>query len=146
MAGRGATEFARTVITGTPVLTLDCTVIEPPKMLCVAVPSAATPIASVSTPLPILNASRAAISLFSAVDDTSTAAGDAWLDGCRQRLCLGRDQVTLEIVALGDVHLGRAVLGQAVLECRGGAGRADDDRARLTERRALPSAVPVSTS
>lgn len=71
----GAYEFGRTVTTGTPVPIFDCTVIAPPKICCVA-PSPSTATALVSTPEPILNASRAATSLFSAVDGISTAAGD----------------------------------------------------------------------
>jgi hypothetical protein len=70
-------ELGRTAITGTPVRTFEVTVIEPPKMLCSTLPSALTATASVSTPLPSLIASRAAISLFSGVEDTSAAAGVA---------------------------------------------------------------------
>jgi hypothetical protein len=44
-AGSGANEFGRTVKTGAPVVTLDCTVIAPPKIDWVA-PSAVTPAAT----------------------------------------------------------------------------------------------------
>ena len=60
-----------------PVLTLDCTDTAPPKMDCVAVASGLTATASTRMPEPSLNASRAAISLFSAVEEIRTAAGDA---------------------------------------------------------------------
>src|SRR5215831_16966763 len=76
-AGDGVTELARTVMTGTPLLTFDCTVTAPPKMLCTTLASGFTVTASVSTPLPILKANLAATSLCSGVEETSTAAGDA---------------------------------------------------------------------
>jgi hypothetical protein len=64
------------VTIGVPVRTRDFTTTAPPKMLCVAVPSASRPTASVRMPLRVRIASRAAISLPSAVDASSTAAGD----------------------------------------------------------------------
>src|ERR1700733_10920166 len=78
--GSGETAFGRTAMTGGPARTVDCTVIEPPNFGCSATgaPSgpATTLTASVSTPDPVLTASRPAISLPSVVPATSTAAGD----------------------------------------------------------------------
>ncbi len=63
---------------GVPVVTVERTTVEPPNTGCSAVmdaPSAVTSVASVSTPEPVLMASRAAISLPSAPEASSTAAG-----------------------------------------------------------------------
>jgi hypothetical protein len=76
-AGAADTELGRTVMIGVPVRTRDRTTTAPPKTLCVAVPSASTPTASVRMPLRVFIASRAATSLPSAEEVTSTAAGDA---------------------------------------------------------------------
>jgi hypothetical protein len=65
---------------GVPVVTLDDTIVEPPNTCCSAAgpPSpAVTSVASVMTPEPVFSASRAAISLPSALEVSSTAAGDA---------------------------------------------------------------------
>ena len=66
---------------GVPFFTVECTVIAPPKFGWSAsgAPSvpAVTSTASVSTPDPVLTASRPAISLPSVVPAISTAAGDA---------------------------------------------------------------------
>src|SRR5262249_44127858 len=77
----GGTAFGRTATIGMPVVTLDFTMIAPPKMDCSATgvpPSSARSTASVSTPELILTASLPAPSLPSGVDGTSTAAGEAW--------------------------------------------------------------------
>ena len=44
--GSGANEFGRTVMTGVPLVTFDCTVIAAPKICWVALPSASKPTAS----------------------------------------------------------------------------------------------------
>ena len=75
-AGTGGVEFGRTVKIGVPLVTLECTTVLPPKTLCVAMPSAEIPIASVITPELILIAKRPAVSLPSALDAMSTALGD----------------------------------------------------------------------
>ena len=76
-----ATEFGRTAMIGVPVFTVEWTVTAPPKFGCSrhrrAVAPAVTSTASVSTPDPVLTASRPAISLPSVVPAISTAAGDA---------------------------------------------------------------------
>ena len=62
------------------MVTLDFTMMAPPKMDCSATGPSSPGVrstASVSTPEPILTASRPAISLPSPVAGTSTAAGDA---------------------------------------------------------------------
>jgi len=66
----------RTVITGVPVVAFDRTTNAPPNTEWVAVPSASSPITSLSSPLPVRTASRAAISLPSADAASTTAAGD----------------------------------------------------------------------
>jgi len=70
-----STELGRTVMMGVPLVTFDWTTVDPPKTLCVQVPSAAIPTASVMMPESVRTASRAAASLPSAVEATSTAAG-----------------------------------------------------------------------
>src|SRR6201996_3042710 len=76
----GEIAFGRTAMIGVPALATECTVIAPPKFGCSATgaPSgpAVTLTASVSTPEPVLTASRPAISLPSVVPAISTAAGD----------------------------------------------------------------------
>ena len=71
----GAVELGRTVMMGVPVATVDCTATAPPKICCSATSSGVTPTASVSRPLPVFTASRAAISLPSAVLGMRTARG-----------------------------------------------------------------------
>ena len=75
VAASGGVEFGRTVMIGAPVATFDCTMVEPPKIDWVATKPSATPTASVMMPLPVLMAVRAATSLPSGLDATSTAAG-----------------------------------------------------------------------
>src|SRR5919107_5780731 len=60
---------------GVPVVTRECTTVAPANATWVAVPSAAISVTSVRKPLPVLTASRAAISLPSAEDGMTTAAG-----------------------------------------------------------------------
>jgi len=74
-AGAGVTEFGRIVMIGRPLVTFDVTIVEPANTTWVAVPSAATSTASVSSPLSSFTASRPAISLPSCVEASSTAAG-----------------------------------------------------------------------
>ena len=81
-AASGATELPRTVMTGMPVVTVECTTVEPPNTDCVATIAPAsdcTSTASVMTPEPIFSARRAAASLPSAVD------GDQHGDRARSR-------------------------------------------------------------
>ena len=85
----GAVLLARTVMIGVPVATLDCTTTLPPKIGCSAVRSAVTPTASVMSPLPVLTASRAAISLPSALLGSSTAAGLVEETSCASTVALG---------------------------------------------------------
>ena len=76
----GATELGRTVMIGVPVVTVDETTVDPPKTCCSATGPASplvTSVASVITPEPVFRASRAAISLPSALEVISTAAGEA---------------------------------------------------------------------
>src|SRR5215470_12287724 len=75
-AGSGAIAFGRTATIGIPARTRDCTMMAPPKIDCSATSPSSRPTASVSTPDPVLTASRPAISRPSAVLATSTAAGD----------------------------------------------------------------------
>ena len=78
-AGSTAAEFGLMVMTGVPLETRDLVVNEAANTDCVATgPSspASRSTASVMTPEPIRTARRAAISLASAEDGTSTAAGD----------------------------------------------------------------------
>src|SRR5664280_2692964 len=74
--GSGAVELGRTVKIGVPACTVDCTMVEPPKIDCVATRSAETATASVMIPDPVLTAVRPAISLPSMEEAASTAAGD----------------------------------------------------------------------
>ena len=74
-AGVGVSEFGRTVTSGRPRVTFALTTVEPAKTACVAVPSASSVSTSVSRPLSSLTATRAAISLPSCVEPSSTAAG-----------------------------------------------------------------------
>ncbi len=72
-------EFGFTVMIGVPWVTLACTVYEPANTDCVVTgpPSpACTSTASVISPDEVLIDSRAAISLPSALDGMSTAAGE----------------------------------------------------------------------
>ena len=55
-------EFGRTVMIATPCATFECTVVDPPKTICVALISAATSIASVIKPDFVAIATRPAIS------------------------------------------------------------------------------------
>ena len=80
-----------------------------------------------------LSASRAAISLFSAVEEMQHGRRRRLLGDRGQRLRLRRHRVARDVVALDDVDLARAVLGELVLQRAGGAGGADHDGARLTE-------------
>ena len=88
-AGVGVTEFGRTVTSGRPRVTLDLTMVEPAKTTWVAVPSASRPTTSVSTPLSSLTASRAAISLPSWVEASSTAAGCTRLTSSASTVAFG---------------------------------------------------------
>ncbi len=78
-AGSTGAEFGLTVMTGTPLETRDLVVKAAANTDCVATgPSspASRSMASVMMPEPMRTARRAAISLPSAEDGTSTAAGD----------------------------------------------------------------------
>ena len=118
---------------GVPVVTVERTIVPPPKTCCSAVtpPSAVTSIASVISPEPVLSASRPAISLPSALEATSTAAGELSADQLREHLGLRRDEVRRHLGVLGDVDLGGAVLGQGLL--RGVEAAADEHRGRLAQ-------------
>jgi hypothetical protein len=91
--GSAAIAFGRTAMIGVPVFTVACTVIAPPKLACVATgapPSpAVTSMASVSTPDPVLTASRPAISLPSVVAAISTAAGAVDATSCASSSAAG---------------------------------------------------------
>ena len=110
-AASGAAEFGRTVMIGVPVVTFECTMVEPPKMDWVATKSSEIPTASVITPLLILIASRPAISLPSAVEVINTAAGD-FGDQLREQFGLGSNHVSGEFGSIGHVDVLRAVFGQ----------------------------------
>ena len=90
---RRVTAFGRTAMIGVPVRTVECTVIEPPKFGCSATGAPSAPAvtltASVSTPDPVLTASRPAISLPSVVPATSTAAGDVGATSCASSSAAG---------------------------------------------------------
>jgi hypothetical protein len=88
-AASGAVELGRTVMIGVPLVTFDCTMVEPPKIDCVATRSALTPTASVITPLSGLDRQRPAISLPSAVEVMSTAAGDFSVTSCASSSAFG---------------------------------------------------------
>ena len=78
-AASGLVEFGLTHTTGTPLVTTDFVVKLPAKTDCVVVtvpPSTATSTASVIMPDSVLSATRAAISLPSPPETTSTAAGE----------------------------------------------------------------------
>ncbi len=77
---------------GVPFLTVECTVIEPPKFGCCAngpLSPEVTSTASVSTPDPVLTASRPAISLPSVVPAISTATGDFSPTSCASSSAAG---------------------------------------------------------
>jgi hypothetical protein len=76
-AATGEVAFGRIVMIGTPLVTREWTMEEPPKMDCSATKPSPRLTASVRTPESIFKASRAATSLPSAVDATSTASGAA---------------------------------------------------------------------
>ena len=115
-----------------PVVTLDFTTTAPPKMDCSATGPSSPGVryaASVSTPEPILTASRPATSLPSAVAGTSTAAGDA----CATSAASAWRQaghVVHHAVAVGGVDLGGTVLGQPL---RPVPRRTQPDRGGLAE-------------
>ena len=87
------TAFGRTVMTASAPLTVEWTVTEPPKfgLRHQAAPSgpAVTLTASVSTPAPVLTASRPATSLPSVDPASSTAAGDAGATSCASSSAVG---------------------------------------------------------
>ena len=91
--GSALTAFGRTAMTGVPLVTLECTVIAPPKFGCstAGAPSspAVTPVASVRIPEFVLTASRPAISLPSVVPATSTATGDFSATSCASSSAAG---------------------------------------------------------
>ena len=99
--GSAVIALGRTAMTGVPAFTVEWTVIAPPKFGCSATgaPSgpAVTLTASVSTPDPVLTASRPAISLPSVVPATSTAAGDAAATSCGEQLRRRRHRVVREV-------------------------------------------------
>ena len=72
-----------------PVVTLECTIVAPANATWVAVPSAAISVTSVRNPLPVLMASRPAISLPSGEDGITTAAGDFSWTSCASTSALG---------------------------------------------------------
>jgi hypothetical protein len=74
---------------GVPLVTFACTIVEPPKIDWVATRSALTPTASVITPLSALIARRPAISLPSALEVMSTAAGDFSVMSCASSSAFG---------------------------------------------------------
>ena len=76
-AASGVAELGFTQMIGVPLVTLACTVKLPAKTDWVVTPPSATSTASVIRPDSVLTARRAAISLPSAVEVTSTAAGEA---------------------------------------------------------------------
>ena len=71
-------ELGRIVMTGTPELTDERTVVDPPKTSCVAITDASTSTASVMIPESVATATRAATSLPNACDAIRSAFG-AWL-------------------------------------------------------------------
>ena len=72
---RQRTLLGRTAMIGVPVVTIECTSVEPPNTDCSATKPSETPTASVMMPDPVRTASRAAISLPSAVAGTSSSSG-----------------------------------------------------------------------
>jgi hypothetical protein len=85
-------EFARKVMIGTPLVTVACTVVEPPNTDWVVIKSLSTFTASVIIPLPVITEALAAISLPLAVEGINTAAGFL---ACRSRqLLLGHTYQT----------------------------------------------------
>jgi hypothetical protein len=89
----GAAEFGFTVMTGVPEVTLACTLKLPANTLCVvtgAPPSPAwTSTASVIRPEPVLTARRAATSLPSPPEGSSTAAGEVFSTSWASASALG---------------------------------------------------------
>ncbi|CAB4967204.1 unannotated protein [freshwater metagenome] len=75
VAAIGSIELALKVIIGTPVVTAECTVVEPPNTDWVVIKSLSTPTASVIIPELVLTATRAAISLPLADEVISKAFG-----------------------------------------------------------------------
>ena len=75
---------------GVPSVTFDCTMTAPPKTFCVQVASAATATASVMTPESVRTPATPAISLPSAVEAISTAAGDFSATSAASTSALGR--------------------------------------------------------
>ena len=112
-AGSGAIEFGRTAMIGAPVrdLGLDDDRAAEDRLLGDQALARGRP-TSVSSPEPVLIASRPAISRPSAVLGTRTAAGDGCRDQRGQQLGLGRHHVVVELGAVGDIDLGRAELGE----------------------------------
>ena len=88
-AASGATLLGRTVKMGVPLVTLECTTVEPPNTLWVATRSADTATASVMTPEFVRTARRPAASFPSAVEATSTAVGDFSATSCASTSALG---------------------------------------------------------
>src|SRR5262249_18715788 len=130
----GATAFGRTATIGMPAVTFDLTMMAPPKMDCSATGPPSPGVrstASVSTPEPVLTASRPATSLPSAVAGTSPGGGGR--RGAQRGGSRGgrRGHVARHALAVGGVALGGAVRGEP-LPARLRAGP-QPDRGRLAE-------------
>ena len=135
-AARPATELGRTVMIGVPVLTLDLTMVEPPKTCCsarTAPPSPVTSVASVMTPEPVLIASRAGDLLAVGRRREQHRGGRAVGDELGEHLGDRGDQVVDQVGRRRRRTPSRAVLRQRLL--RGVEAGADQDGGGLAQAR-----------